>query len=161
MLGVLVERRRPRRLLGDGVDLDGTDEGSHRREHLARDLADLPIGRQRDLPDTPVAVLDDRFVAAQVECDHERARAVGRRERECLPASGAQSQSRMLKLWLGRSEHHRKLAQHLRVRMERVTRRTPGVKGKRRPAHRTTAKAICSPYPRAQLRTALDSASGA
>jgi hypothetical protein len=59
--------------LGNGVDLDGTDEGSNRRQHLARDLADRPIGRQRDLPDAPVAVLDDGLVAAQVECDHEGA----------------------------------------------------------------------------------------
>ena len=147
VLGVLVERRRPRRLLRGGVDLDRTDEGTDRREHLARDLADRPVRRERDLPDTPVAVLDDRFVAAQVERDHQRARAVGRRQRQRLPAACAQPQSRVLKLRLRRSERHRQLAQHLRVRVQRVARRAPGLEGKRRPAHRTTATAIGLPYP--------------
>ena len=80
-------------------------------------------------------MLDDRFVAAQIERDHERARAVRRRQRKRLPASCTQPQSRMLKLRLGRSKRHRELAEHLCMRVERVTRRAPGVKGKRRPAH--------------------------
>ena len=70
MLGVLVERRRPRRLLRRRVDLDGPREVSHRREHITCDLAHRPVRRERDAPYPAVAVLDDRFVTAQIEHDH-------------------------------------------------------------------------------------------
>ena len=94
MLVVLVERHGPRHLLRRRVDLDGAAEVADRRQQLARDLADRPIGRERDAPRAPVAVLGHRLVGVQVERDDERARAVGRRQRECLPAACASAAAR-------------------------------------------------------------------
>ena len=76
----------------------------------------------------PVAVLGDRLVGVQVERDDERARAVGRRQRRRLPAARGQPQRRVLELRLGRRQRRRQLAEHLRVRVQRVARRAPCVR---------------------------------
>ena len=125
MLVVLVERRLPGRLLRCRVDLHGADEPGNRRQHRARDLADRAIGGECDPLDPAVAVLDDRFVAAQVERHCERTGTVGRRQRQRLPPAHAEAQRRVLKLRLGWGKSNRQLAEHLRVPMQRVARRAP------------------------------------
>ena len=50
VLVVLVERHAPRDLLRGRVDLDGARQGADRLQNLARDLADRPVGGERDAP---------------------------------------------------------------------------------------------------------------
>jgi hypothetical protein len=63
MVLVLVERRRPRSLLGLESDLDLSHEVAYRRQHLARNGTHWPIGSQRNAPHSSITVLDHRFVA--------------------------------------------------------------------------------------------------
>ena len=55
-----------------------------------------PVGRQRDPRLTTAAVLDDGLVGVQVKRRDDRARPVGRRQRECLPTTRAQPQGGVL-----------------------------------------------------------------
>ena len=70
-------------------------------------------------------MLGERLVRVQVERAHERTRAVGRRQRQRLPAARAQAQRGVLELGLRRRERNGELAEHLRVRVQRVARLTP------------------------------------
>ena len=65
-------------------------------------------------------MLGDRLVGVQVERHHERARAIGGRQRQRLPASRGQAQRRVLQLRLGRGERDRQLAEHLGVGVQGV-----------------------------------------
>ena len=94
------------------------------------------VGRQRDAPPAAVAVLGDRLVGVQVQRHHERARAVGRRQREGLPPARGEPQRRVLELRLGRRDRRRELAQDLGVRVQRVAGRAP--------TRRTTGRASSS-----------------
>ena len=120
VLVVLVEWRRPRRLLGPRIDVHGACEVVHGGQQLAGHLGNGTIGRERDLERAPVAVLDDRIVALQIERNDERARSVGCRQREGLPSPRREPQRGVLQLWLGRSQCDRQLPEHLRVRVQRV-----------------------------------------
>ena len=102
VLVVLGERHLPGHLLGCRIDLDSSGEAADGLQHLARHLGDGPVGRQRDPRLSPVAVLDDRLVRAQIEGGDDGPRAVGRRQRRRLPAACAQPQGGVLKLGLGR-----------------------------------------------------------
>ena len=82
---------------------------------------------------TPVDVLDQCLVGVKVERDAEGAGAVGRRQRRGFPSPCRQAKRCMLELRLRWSEDHGKLAEHLRVGVQRVARRAPGVVGQLRP----------------------------
>ena len=130
VLVVLVERHGPRHLLRRRVDLDRAAEA--RGPPPARSRVTSPTGRSgvsATRSRAPVAVLDDRLVRVQVERDDERPRAVGRRQRQRLPAARGQAQRGVLELRLGRRERHRELAEHLRVRVQRVAGRAPRLVG--------------------------------
>ena len=81
--------------------------------------------RQGDPLDPPVAVLDESLVRVQIERDDDRPRAVGRGQRQRLPAACGEPQCGVLELRLGRRKLHRELSEHLRVRMKRVARVAP------------------------------------
>jgi hypothetical protein len=70
---------------------------------------------------------------AQVKGCDDRAGAVGRGQRERLPAARAQPQRGVLQLRLGRGKLHGELSEHLRVRVERVAGRAPGAVAERSP----------------------------
>jgi hypothetical protein len=110
VLGVLVERRRPRRLLRRHVELDRSNEATHRRQYRSRDLADRPVWRQPHPLATPVAMLHHGLVRMQIQRDDERSRPIGGRQRERLPATRSEAKRRVLELRLGRRQHHGKLA---------------------------------------------------
>src|SRR6185437_5434794 len=88
-----------------------------------------------------VDVLDHDFVPMQVERDAERAGSVRGRERRSLPAAYAQPQGGVLQLRLRRRQLRSELAEHLRVRVQRVARRRPLVVSQRGPdeLHGTSA----------------------
>ncbi len=53
VLVVLVERDGPRDLLRGRVDRDGAGQGGDHIQNIARDLADRPVGGERDAPGGP------------------------------------------------------------------------------------------------------------
>ena len=57
-------------------------------KHLAGDVGDGTVGRERLRVDATVAVLDHGVVVMEVERDDERARAVGRGQRCAFPSRG-------------------------------------------------------------------------
>ena len=140
VLVVLVEACLPGRLLRREIELDRPDQLVDRRQHFAGDLGDSPVGRERDPVNATVAVLDERLVRAEIQRDHEGARAVRGGECEGLPAACGEPQRGVLELRLGRRERGSELAENLRVRVERVARWTPRLVGERRPvrSHRPT-----------------------
>jgi hypothetical protein len=71
VLVVGVERGVPRHLLRRRVDTHVPAGVAHRRQHLARHLADRPVGSERDAPDPAGAVLDERLMAVQIEGDDQ------------------------------------------------------------------------------------------
>ena len=91
-----------------------------RGEHVARHRAHRSVRRQRDPPRLAAAVFGDRLMGVQVERHDQRARAVGRRQRQSLPAARAQLQRRVLELRLGRGQLRRQLAEQLGVRVQGV-----------------------------------------
>jgi hypothetical protein len=91
MLVVVIKGRRPGSLLRLRIDLHQAHEVADSRQHLTRYLADGAIGRQCHAERAPITVLDDRFVAVEVQDDRERARIVGRRQRARLPATHGQT----------------------------------------------------------------------
>ncbi len=125
VLIVLVERDGPRHLLRRRVDLHRAAEIADRRDQFARDGADRAVGHQRDGSRAAVAVLHERLVMAQIEGGDDRPGAVGRRQRRGLPAARGQPQRGVLQLWLLGRQRHCELAEHLRVRVQRVARRVP------------------------------------
>lgn len=133
MLVVLIERHVPLHLLRSGIDLHGAAQRSDGAQHLARHASHRTIGSQRDALPAAVAVLDDRLVSPEIEGGNERPRAVGGRQWGRLPSARGQTQRRVLKLGLGRSEHHRQLAQELRVGVQRVAGGAPLLIEKPRP----------------------------
>ncbi len=133
VLVVLVQGRRPRRLLGSRVDVHRPGDVAHCRQQLTCHLGNRPVRRERDPPCAPVAVLGHRLVIVQVECRNERTRSVACREREGLPSSCGETQRRVLQLRLGRGQRDGELAEHLRVRVQRVARGPPCLVGERNP----------------------------
>ena len=133
MLAILIERRGPWHLLRGEVELNSSGERTHGVEHLARDLCHGPVRGERSPAAAPVRVLHHGRVLVQVKRGDERAGAVGCRQRRRLPSARCQPQRRVLKLWLGRRQPRRELAQHLRVGMQRVARLAPILVGKCRP----------------------------
>ena len=136
VLVVLVERCRPRRLLGSRIDVYRSREVAYRGEQLAGHLGNGPVRREGDPPGAPVAVLGDRIVTLQIERHDERTRSVGCRERQGLPSPGREPQRRVLQLGLGWSQRDRQLAEHLSVRVQRVAGGPPRLVGKRDPRSR-------------------------
>jgi hypothetical protein len=133
VLVILVERHVPRHLLRPRVDLDRAAQSAEGLEQIARDFSDGPVGSEPNPCHPPVAVLGESFVRVQVERDHERPRAVGRRQWKRLPAARAETQGGVLQLRLGRGERYGELSEDLRMRVERVARRAPRGVGKLRP----------------------------
>ena len=137
MLDVFVERRRPRGLLWRRVDLDRSGNVGHGGKRVAHDVTHRPVRRQRDEADTTVDMFDDDFVPMQVERDAERTGTVGSRERRGLPSARGQAQGAVLQLRLRWCQLRSQLAEHLRVRVQRVARRRPIVVSKRGPDRHT------------------------
>ena len=131
VLVVLVERHVHGTSCGVGSISTAPASARTASSTLARDLADRPVGVERDALDATVAVLDERLVGSQVERDDERPRAVRRRQRGGLPAPRGQAQRRVLELRLGRGERHRQLAEDLGVRVQRVAGLAPLLIGER------------------------------
>ena len=129
MLGVLVKRCLPWGLLRLEVDLHLADELTHSLEQVPCDGGDRPVRLQGDPLHTPVDVLDLSLVGAQVERDAEGTGAVGRRQWRGFPSPCRQAKRCVLELRLRWSEGHSKLAEHLRVGVQRVAGRAPGVVG--------------------------------
>src|SRR3954471_18483001 len=100
MVLVLVQWCRPRDLLGPRVDRYRTDQALHRGEHLPGDGADRPVRCQWNTVHPAIGVLDDGVVAVQVQTDDESPRTIRGRERQGLPATGAEAQRGVLELGL-------------------------------------------------------------
>jgi hypothetical protein len=130
---VLIEGRVPRYFLGLRINLNRADEVTDRGENLPSDGTDRTIRHQRHVADSPTARLHDHLMSAQIDHRHERALAVRSRQGFCLPTSSGQTERCMLELRLGRCDCHGKLAEKLRVGMERVARLMPLLVGKSRP----------------------------
>ena len=132
VLVVLVERRRPRRLLRREVDLDTARELGDGREHLARDLGDRPVRRQRDAPRRA-----RRCARRRPRARAGRARRRARPSRRAPAAAASPSRARVRRsaaccsCGSGGAERGGELAEDLRVRVQRVAGRAPGVVGSR------------------------------
>ena len=86
VLVVLVERDGPRHLLRRRVERERARELARGSEDRACDVTDRPVGRERYPPDSPVGVLDDRLVGAQIEGgDDPPSKTIGSR----YPSGGA------------------------------------------------------------------------
>ena len=133
VLVVLVEGRRPGRLLWREVDLDRPTESSHGGQDVERDVRHRPARRERHPFDATVRVLDDRLVGPEVESHHDRPRSVRGRQRQRFPAACRQAKCRMLELRLRRGQGGGQLAEDLSVRMQRLTRRLPWLVRERGP----------------------------
>jgi hypothetical protein len=72
VLIVFVERRRPWGLLWGGVDLYWADEFADRGEQLPGYVSDGTVGRERDVLHSTVVVLNQCFMAPQVQRDDQR-----------------------------------------------------------------------------------------
>ena len=120
MLAILVQRRAPGHLLRRRVDLHGTRDRTHGREHLARHIGDRPVGNERHSPARYTAVFDHGLVRAKVKRHHERAIPVGCREWERLPPPRGQAQRGVLQLRLWGGQCHGQLAEQLGVGVQRV-----------------------------------------
>jgi hypothetical protein len=129
VLVVGVQRHVPRDFLRCRIDLHRAAYLVHRGEHPAGHLADRPVRGERDPLDPAAAVLDDRLVNPQVECDDQGSGAIGSGQRRRLPAPCRQAQRRVLQLRLWRGELRRELAEDLGMRVQGVTRRAPLVIG--------------------------------
>ena len=81
VLLVVVERRRPRGLLGLGVEVDGPDKVTDCSQDLPRHGADRSVGSQGDLVHPTIAVLGHRLMVVQVERNDQRAGSVRGGER--------------------------------------------------------------------------------
>jgi len=82
--------------LGDDFHHNGAFRLSYGLEYVARHLPYGPVGRERDPCLSTAAVLDHGLVRAQVKRCDNRAGAVGRGQRERLPAPRAQPQGGVL-----------------------------------------------------------------
>jgi hypothetical protein len=133
VLPVLVQGHAPTDLLWRRVDLDRAGQPGDLLQDLASDLRHWPLRREGDPGFPPAAVLDDGLVRMEVQSCDERTRTIGGRQRSGLPAAGAEAQGGVLELRLRRRERDRELPEDLRVRMQRVAGRTPGLIGERRP----------------------------
>ena len=125
VLLVLVERRRPGRLLRRGVDHNWTTKPSNGGQHPERDLRHRSVRSERHPLDAPVRVLDRRLMEPQVQCDHDRSRPVARGQRQRLPAACGQAKCGVLELRLRRRQCGGQLAQHLGMPMKRLAGRRP------------------------------------
>ena len=130
---VLVQRSGPPDLLGSRVDPHRADRAVRCGQHLPSDLRDRPVRCERDAAYSTVGVLDHGLVAAQVEADHERSRAIRGGQRHRLPSTDAEAQGGVLELGLRRRQSNRPLPEHLRVRVQRVAGGAPHLVREGRP----------------------------
>ena len=75
---------------------DRPADAADRREHLTRDVAHCPVRRECDPTLRSCAVLNHRFVRAEIESGDDCARSIRSRQRRCLPSARGKAQRGVL-----------------------------------------------------------------